>query len=59
VEIAETEKRKAIELQEAEAADVKIEAEEVQVDAPTAEVTLEPTDEPEEPRVDFEHFDFD
>jgi hypothetical protein len=59
VEIAEAEKRKAIELQEADAADVKIEAEEVQVDAPTAEVTLEPTDEPEEPRVDFEHFDFD
>lgn len=59
VEIAETEKRKAIELQEADAADVQLEAEEVQVDAPTAEVTLDPTDEPEDPRVDFEHFDFD
>ena len=59
VEIAEAEKRKEIELNEADAADVKIEAEEAWVDAPAAEVTLDPTDEPEEPRVDFEHFDFD
>jgi hypothetical protein len=59
VEIAETEKRKTIELKEADAADVQLEAEEPRVDAPTAEVTLDPMDEPEEPHVDFERFDFD
>jgi hypothetical protein len=45
VEIAEAEKRKAIELKEADAAEV--------------DVTIDPTEELEEPTVDFEHFDFD
>lgn len=45
VEIAEAEKRKAIELKEADASEV--------------DVTLEPTEDLGGPTVDFEHFDFD
>jgi hypothetical protein len=45
VEIVEAEKRKAIELKEADASEV--------------DVTIEPTEETDEPTVDFEHFDFD